>query len=140
MQLVSDYIDIEKEFNNIFILGKRLERYKLIKNSMTIEINSIKNELEKLENKDGINAEMKTFEASASLNTLLEGVKCLNSLIKQTEKAQASAKERYLSETMDKIHFKALEDLEKDMKNASFFDECPNEISLKEAYIEMGWK
>lgn len=33
MQLVSDYIDIEKEFNNIFILDKRLECYKLIKNS-----------------------------------------------------------------------------------------------------------
>ena len=30
MQLVSDYIDIEKEFNNILILDKRLERYKLM--------------------------------------------------------------------------------------------------------------
>lgn len=39
MQLLSDYIDIEKEFNNIFVLDKRLERYKLIKNSMNIEIN-----------------------------------------------------------------------------------------------------
>lgn len=47
MQLASDYTSIEKEFDNIFILDKRLERYKLIKNSMTIEINSIKNELEK---------------------------------------------------------------------------------------------
>lgn len=140
MQLLSDYIDIEKEFNNIFVLDKRLERYKLMKDSMAIEINSIKNELEKLENKDGINAEMETFEASASLNTLQDGVKCLNSLIKQTEEAQTSAKVRYLSETMEKIHFKALEALEKDMKNASFFDERLNEISLKEAYEEMGWK
>lgn len=140
MQLVSDYIDIEKEFNNIFILDKRLERYKLIKNSMTIEINSIKNELEKLENKDGINAEMKTFEALASLNVLQEGVKCLNSLIKQTEEAQTNVKVRYLSETMEKIHVKALETLKEDMKKASFFDEYPNEISLKQAYIEMGWK
>lgn len=140
MQLVSDYIDIEKEFNNIFILDKRLERYKLIKNSMTIEINSIKNELEKLENKDGINVEMKTFEASASLNVLQEGVKCLNSLIKQTEEAQTSAKVRYLSETMEKIHVKVLETLKEDMKKASFFDEYPNEISLKQAYKEMGWK
>lgn len=140
MQLVSDYIDIEKEFNNIFILDKRLERYKLIKNSMTIEINSIKNELEKLENKDGINVEMKTFEASASLNVLQEGVKCLNSLIKQTEEAQTNAKVRYLSETMEKIHVKALETLKEGMKKASFFDEYPNEISLKQAYIEMGWK
>lgn len=140
MQLVSDYIDIEKEFNNIFILDKRLERYKLIKNSMTIEINSIKNELEKLENKDGINVEMKTFEASASLNVLQEGVKCLNSLIKQTEEAQTNAKVRYLSETMEKIHVKALETLKEDMKKANFFDEYPNEISLKQAYIEMGWK
>lgn len=87
MQLVSDYIDIEKEFNNILITDKRLERYKLIKDSMISEIDSIKNELEKLENKDGINAEMKTFEALASLNILQEGVKCLNSLIKQTEEA-----------------------------------------------------
>lgn len=140
MQLLSDYIDIEKEFNNIFILDKRLERYKLIKNSMTIEINSIKNELEKLENKDGINVEMKTFEASASLNVLQEGVKCLNSLIKQTEEAQTNAKARYLSETMEKIHVKALETLKEDMKKASFFDEYPNEISLKQAYKEMGWK
>ena len=140
MQLVSDYIDIEKEFNNIFVLDKRLERYKLIKNSMTIEINSIKNELEKLENKDGINVEMKTFEASASLNVLQEGVKCLNSLIKQTEEAQTNAKVRYLSETMEKIHVKVLETLKEDMKKASFFDECPDEISLKQAYIEMGWK
>lgn len=140
MQLVSDYIDIEKEFNNIFVLDKKLERYKLMKDSMAIEINSIKNELEKLENKDGINAEMETFEASASLNTLQDGVKCLNSLIKQTEEAQTSAKVRYLSETMEKIHFKALETLEEDMKKASFFDEYPNEISLKQAYKEMGWK
>lgn len=140
MQLASDYISIEKEFDNILTLGKRLERYKLIKNSMTIEINSIKNELKKLENKDGINAEMKTFEVSASLNTLQEGVKCLNSLIKQTEEAQASAKVRYLSETMEKIHVKALETLKEDMKKASFFDEYPNEVSLKQAYIEMGWK
>ena len=58
MQLVSDYIDIEKEFNNILILDKRLERYKLIKDSIISEIDSIKNELEKLENKDGINAEI----------------------------------------------------------------------------------
>ena len=140
MQLLSDYIDIEKEFNNIFVLDKRLERYKLMKDSMAIEINSIKNELEKLENKDGINAEMETFEASASLNTLQDGVKCLNSLIKQTEEAQTSAKARYLSETMEKIHFKALETLKEDMKKASFFDEYPNEISLKQAYKEMGWK
>lgn len=140
MQLLSDYIDIEKEFNNIFVLDKRLERYKLIKDSMTSEINSIKNELEKLENKDGINAEMETFEASASLNTLQDGVKCLNSLIKQTEEAQTSAKVRYLSETMKKIHFKALEELEKDIKKASFFDKYPNEISLEQAYKEMGWK
>lgn len=140
MQLASDYISIEKEFNNILILDKRLERYKLIKNSMTIEINSIKDELKKLENKDGINVEMKTFEASASLNILQEGVKCLNSLIKQTEEAQTSAKARYLSEIMEKIHFKALEILKEDMKKASFFDEYPNEISLKQAYEEMGWK
>ena len=100
MQLASDYTSIEKEFNNILILDKRLERYKLIKNSMTIEINSIKNELEKLENKDGVNAEMETFEASASLNTLQDGVICLNSLIKQTEEAQTSAKVRYLSESV----------------------------------------
>jgi CII-binding regulator of phage lambda lysogenization HflD len=140
MQLLSDYIDIEKEFNNIFVLDKRLERYKLMKDSMAIEINSIKNELEKLENKDGINAEMETFEASASLNTLQDGVKCLNSLIKQTEEAQTSAKVRYLSETMEKIHFKALETLKEDMKKASFFDEYPNEISLEQAYKEMGWK
>lgn len=140
MQLLSDYIDIEKEFNNIFVLDKRLERYKLMKDSMAIEINSIKNELEKLENKDGTNAEMETFEASASLNTLQDGVKCLNSLIKQTEEAQTSAKVRYLSETMEKIHFKALETLKEDMKKASFFDEYPNEISLKQAYKEMGWK
>lgn len=140
MQLLSDYIDIEKEFNNIFVLDKRLERYKLMKDSTAIEINSIKNELEKLENKDGINAEMETFEASASLNTLQDGVKCLNSLIKQTEEAQTSAKVRYLSETMEKIHFKALETLKEDMKKASFFDEYPNEISLKQAYKEMGWK
>lgn len=140
MQLLSDYIDIEKEFNNIFVLDKRLERYKLMKDSMAIEINSIKNELEKLENKDGINAEMETFEASASLNTLQDGVKCLNSLIKQTEEEQTSAKVRYLSETMEKIHFKALETLKEDMKRASFFDEYPNEINLKQAYKEMGWK
>lgn len=140
MQLASDYTSIEKEFDNILTLVKRLKRYKLMKDSMAIEINSIKIELKKLENKDGINAEMETFEASASLSTLQEGVECLNSLIKQTEKAQINAKERYLSKTMDKIHFKALEDLEKDMKNARFFDECPNEISLKEAYKEMGWK
>ena len=100
----------------------------------------LKNELEKLENKDGINVEMKTFEASASLNVLQEGVKCLNSLIKQTEEAQTNAKVRYLSETMEKIHVKALETLKEDMKKASFFDEYPNEISLKQAYIEMGWK
>lgn len=31
MQLLSDYIDIEKEFNNIFVLDKKIERYKLIK-------------------------------------------------------------------------------------------------------------
>lgn len=140
MQLISDYIDIEKEFNNILILDKRLERYKLIKKSMTIEINSIKNELKKLENKDGINAEIEAFEASASLNILQDGVKCLNSLIKQTEEAQANAKARYLSETMEKIHFKALEILKEDMRKASFFDEFPNEISLKQAYKEMGWK
>lgn len=140
MQLTSDYISIEKEFNNILILDKRLERYKLIKNNMTTEINSIKNELEKLENKDGINVEMETFEASASLNILQEGVKCLNSLIKQTEEAQTNAKTRYLSETMEKIHFKALETLKEDMKKASFFDEYPNEISLKQAYEEMGWR
>ena len=140
MQLLSDYIDIEKEFNNIFVLDKRLERYKLMKDSMAIEINSIKNELEKLENKDGINAEMETFEASASLNTLQDGVKCLNSLIKQTEEEQTSAQVRYLSETMEKIHFKALETLKEDMKRASFFDEYPNEINLKQAYKEMGWK
>lgn len=140
MQLTSDYIDIEKEFNNILILDKRLERYKLIKNNMTTEINSIKNELEKLENKDGINVEMKTFEASASLNILQEGAKCLNSLIKQTEEAQTNAKTRYLSETMEKIHFKALETLKEDMKKANFFDEYPNEISLKQAYEEMGWR
>lgn len=140
MQLASDYVSIKKEFDNILILDKRLERYKLIKNSMTIEIDSIKNELEKIENKDGINAEMTTFEASASLNILQEGVKCLNSLIKQTEEAQTSAKVRYLSETMEKIHVKALETLKEDMKKASFFDEYPNEISLKQAYIEMGWK
>lgn len=140
MQLTSDYISIEKEFNDILILDKRLERYKLIKNNMTTEINSIKNELEKLENKDGINVEMKTFEASASLNILQEGVKCLNSLIKQTEEAQTNAKTRYLSETMEKIHFKALETLKEDMKKASFFDEYPNEISLKQAYEEMGWR
>lgn len=140
MQLVSDYIDIEKEFNNILILDKRLERYKLIKDSMISEINSIKIELEKLENKDGINAEMKTFEASASLNILQEGVKCLNSLLKQTEEAQTNAKVRYLSETMEEIHLKALETLKEDMKKANFFDEYPNEISLKQAYIEMGWK
>lgn len=125
MQLLSDYIDIEKEFNNIFVLDKRLERYKLMKDSMAIEINSIKNELEKLENKDGINAEMETFEASASLNTLQDGVKCLNSLIKQTEEAQTSAKVRYLSETMEKIHFKALETLKEDMKKASFLMNTP---------------
>lgn len=140
MQLASDYTSIEKEFNNILILDRRLERYKLIKNSMTIEIDSIKNELEKLENKDGINAEMETFEASASLNILQDGVKCLNSLIKQTEEAQTSAKVRYLSETMEKIHFKALEILKEDMKKASFFDKYPNEISLEQAYKEMGWK
>lgn len=140
MQLLSDYIDIEKEFNNIFVLDKRLERYKLIKGSIIGEINSIKIELEKLKNKDGINAEMETFEASASLNTLQDGVKCLNSLIKQTEEAQTSAKVRYLSETMEKIHFKALETLKEDMKKASFFDEYPNEINLKQAYKEMGWK
>lgn len=140
MQLVSEYIDIEKEFNNIFFLDKRLERYKLIKNSMTIEIGAIKKELKNLENKDGLNAEMKTFEASASLNTLQEGVKSLNSLIKQTEEAQTNAKARYLSETMEKIHLKALEILKEDMRKESFFHECPNEISLKQAYIEMGWK
>ena len=140
MQLASDYTDIEKEFNNILILDKRLERYKLIKKSMTIEINSIKNGLEKLENKDGINVEMETFEASASLNILQDGVKCLNSLIKQTEEEQTNAKARYLSETMEKIHFKALEILKEDMKKASFFDEYPNEISLKQAYEKMGWK
>lgn len=140
MQLLSDYIDIEKEFNNIFVLDKKLERYKLIKDSMISEINSIKIELEKLENKDGINAEMKTFEESASLNILQEGVKCLNRLIKQTEEAQTNAKVRYLSETMEKIHVKALETLKEDMKKASFFDEYPNEISLEQAYIEMGWK
>lgn len=140
MQLASDYTDIEKEFNNILILDKRLERYKLIKESMTIEINSIKNELKKLENKDGINAEIETFEVSESLNILQDGVKCLNSLIKQTEEAQTNAKTRYLSETMEKIHFKALEILKEDMKKASFFDEYPNEISLKQAYEEMGWK
>lgn len=140
MQLASDYTSIEKEFDNIFILVKRLERYKLIRTTMMNEINSIEIELKKLENKDGINTETETFEASASLNTLLEGVKCLNSLIKQIEKAQASAKERYLSETMEKIHFKALEDLEKGMKKANFFDEYPNEISLEQAYKEMGWK
>ena len=83
---------------------------------------------------------METFEASASLNTLQDGVKCLNSLINQTEEAQTSAKVRYLSETMEKIHFKALETLKEDMKKASFFDEYPNEISLKQAYKEMGWK
>ena len=93
-QLASNYTGIEKEFNNILILDKRLERYKLIKRSMVIEINSIKNELKKLENKDGINAEMETFEASASLNILQDGFKCLNSLIKQTEEAQTSAKAR----------------------------------------------
>lgn len=140
MQLASDYTSVEKEFDNILILDKRLERYKLIKDSMTSEINSIEIELKKLENKDGINAEMKTFEASASLNTLQDGVICLNNLIKQTEEAQTSAKVRYLSETMEKIHFKALEALEKDMKNASFFDKYPNEISLEQAYKEMGWK
>ena len=140
MQLASNYTGIEKEFNNILILDKRLERYKLIKRSMVIEINSIKNELKKLENKDGINAEMKTFEASASLNILQDGLKCLNSLIKQTEEAQTSAKARYLSETMEKIHFKALEILKEDMRKASFFDEFPNEISLEQAYKEMGWK
>ena len=107
---------------------------------MISEINSIKIELEKLKNKDGINAEMETFEASASLDILQDGVKCLNSLIKQTEEAQTSAKVRYLSETMKKIHFKALETLKEDMKKASFFDEYPNEISLKQAYKEMGWK
>lgn len=37
----------------------------------------------------------------------------------------ASAKVRYLSETM---------------KKASFFDKYPNEISLEQAYKEMGWK
>lgn len=140
MQLASNYTGIEKEFNNILILDKRLERYKLIKRSMVIEINSIKNELKKLENKDGINAEMETFEASASLNILQDGLKCLNSLIKQTEEAQTSAKARYLSETMEKIHFKALEILKEDMRKASFFDEFPNEISLEQAYKEMGWK
>lgn len=140
MQLTSDYIDITKEFNDILILEKRLERYKLIKESMTIEINSIKDELKKLKNKDGINAEIETFEASASLDILQDGVKCLNSLIKQTEEAQTNAKVRYLSETMKKIHFKALETLKEDMKKASFFDEFPNEISLEQAYKEMGWK
>lgn len=140
MQLVSDYMEIEKEFNNIFILDKRLERYKLIKNSMNIEINSLKKELKNLENKDGINVEVKSFEELASLNILQEGVKCLNRLIKQTEEAQTNAKVRYLSETMEKIHVKALETLKEDMKKASFFDEYPNEISLKQAYIEMGWK
>lgn len=140
MQLASNYTGIEKEFNDILILDKRLERYKLIKCSMVNEINSIKNELKKLENKDGINAEMETFEASASLNILQDGLKCLNSLIKQTEEAQTSAKARYLSETMEKIHFKALEILKEDMRKASFFDEFPNEISLKQAYKEMGWK
>ena len=140
MQLASNYTGIEKEFNNILILDKRLERYKLVKRSMVIEINSIKNELKKLENKDGINAEMETFEASASLNILQDGLKCLNSLIKQTEEAQTSAKARYLSETMEKIHFKALEILKEDMRKASFFDEFPNEISLEQAYKEMGWK
>lgn len=140
MQLASNYTGIEKEFNNILILDKRLERYKLVKRSMVIEINSIKNELKKLENKDGINAEMETFEASASLNILQDGLKCLNSLIKQTEEAQTSAKARYLSETMEKIHFKALEILKEGMRKASFFDEFPNEISLEQAYKEMGWK
>lgn len=140
MQLTSDYIDITKEFNDILILEKRLERYKFIKESMTIEINSIKDELKKLKNKDGINAEIETFEASASLDILQDGVKCLNSLIKQTEEAQTNAKVRYLSETMEKIHFKALETLKEDMKKASFFDEFPNEISLEQAYKEMGWK
>lgn len=140
MQLPSNYTGIEKEFNNILILSKRLERYKLIKESMTIEINSIKNELKKLENKDGINAEIETFEASESLNILQDGVKCLNSLIKQTEEAQTNAKTRYLSETMEKIHFKVLETLKEDMKKASFFDKYPNEISLEQAYKEMGWK
>lgn len=140
MQLTSNYISITKEFNDILILEKRLERYKLIKESMTIEINSIKDELKKLKNKDGINAEIETFEASASLDILQDGVKCLNSLIKQTEEAQTNAKVRYLSETMEKIHFKALETLKEDMKKASFFDEYPNEISLKQAYEEMGWK
>ena len=140
MQLTSNYIGIGKEFNNILILEKKLERYKLIKESMTIEINSVKDELKKLENKDGINAEIETVEASASLNILQDGVKCLNSLIKQTEEAQTNAKARYLSETMEKIHFKALEILKEDMKKASFFDEYPNEISLKQAYKEMGWR
>lgn len=140
MQLASDYTSIEKEFDNILTLDKRLERYKLIKDSMISEIDSIKIELKKLENKDGINAEMETFEASASLSVLHEGVECLNSLIEQTIKAQINAKERYLSETMEKIHSKALEILKEDMKKASFFGECPNEISLKEAYKEMGWK
>lgn len=140
MQLTSDYIGITKEFNDILILEKRLERYKLIKKSMTVEINSIKDELKKLKNKDGINAEIETFEASASLDILQDGVKCLNSLIKQTEEAQTNAKVRYLSETMEKIHFKALEILKEDMKKAIFFDEYPNEISLKQAYEEMGWR
>lgn len=125
MQLASNYTGIEKEFNNILILDKRLERYKLIKCSMVNEINSIKNELKKLENKDGINAEMETFEASASLNILQDGLKCLNSLIKQTEEAQTSAKARYLSETMEKIHFKALEILKEDMRKASFLMNSP---------------
>lgn len=140
MQLVSDYIEIEKEFNNISSLEKRKERYKLIRNSMIIEIDAIKKELKKLENKDGINIEMRTFEASESLNILQEGVKCLNRLIKQTEEAQTNAKVRYLSETMEKIHVKALETLKEDMKKAIFFDEYPKEISLEQAYIEMGWK
>lgn len=74
------------------------------------------------------------------MNILQDGVKCLNSLIKQTEEAQTSAKVRYLSETMEKIHFKALEILKEDMKKASFFDKYPNEISLEQAYKEMGWK
>lgn len=41
---------------------------------------------------------------------------------------------------MEKIHFKALEIFKEDMRKASFFDEFPNEISLKQAYKEMGWK
>ena len=140
MQFASDYTSIEKEFDNILILDKRLERYKLIKDSMISEIDSIKIELKKLENEDGVNAEMETFEALASLDILQKGVKCLNSLIKQTEEAQTSAKVRFLNETMEKIHFKAVEILKEDMRKANFFDEYPNEITLEQAYKEMGWK